>query len=114
MTRLRPAASALARRTLGGPLPRGKARRHSILVRILRVLLPAIMVGVVGLLATLIAAHAIKREAAAQRDANTPIRMVNPRFFGRDSLGRAYVLAAREATRDERSFQTVLLTDPEN
>lgn len=100
------------RRAIGGPLPRGKARRHSLLVRVLRVLLPAIMVAVIVLIGALIAAHAVKREAAAQRDADTPIHMVNPRFFGRDSAGRPYVLAAREASRDERAFQTVLLEQP--
>ena len=105
-------ASGLVRRAVGGPLPRGKARRHSVFVRILRVLLPLVMLAIVGLLAALIAAHAVKREAASRRDANTPIRMVNPRFFGRDSQGRPYILAAREASRDERSFQTVLLSAP--
>lgn len=70
------------------------------------------MVAVVATIAGFIAVHAIKREAAAQHDADTPIRMVNPRFFGRDSAGRAYVLAARQATREAQSFQTVLLDEP--
>ncbi|MEO7027046.1 MAG: LPS export ABC transporter periplasmic protein LptC [Caulobacteraceae bacterium] len=105
-------APSLVQRAVGGPLPRGKARRHSVFVRILRVLLPLVMLAIIGLLAALIAAHAVKREAASLRDANTPIRMVNPRFFGRDSQGRPYILAAREASRDERSFQIVLLGAP--
>ena len=78
----------------------------------LRVLLPLTMVGVVALLAALVAAHAIKRQAAAHRDANAPIRMVNPHFFGRDNQGRAYTLGARQAARDEKSFQRVLLNFP--
>ena len=71
-----------------------------------------IMLGVIGLLVTLVVAHAVRRQAAAHNDASTPIRMVNPHFFGRDSQGRAYTLGARQASRDEASFQTVLLNYP--
>jgi lipopolysaccharide export system protein LptC len=92
--------------------PRGKARAHSRLVRVLRWLLPMIMVGVLGALVALVAAHAIRRRDAAHRDAATPIEMVNPHFFGRDSQGRAYTLGARQAARDEQSFQRVLLSYP--
>ncbi len=92
--------------------PRGKARAHSVLVHVLRWLLPAIMVAVVATLAGLVAIHAIKRQAAAHRDATTPIRMVNPHFFGRDNQGRAFTLGARQAARDEQSFQMVLLSYP--
>jgi lipopolysaccharide export system protein LptC len=95
-----------------GSLPFGKARIHSRLVRLLRVVLPLIMVGIVGLLVALVVAHALRRQAAAQQNASTPIRMVNPHFFGRDSQGRAFTLGAQQASRDERSFQTVLLAYP--
>ncbi|MGH7021961.1 MAG: LPS export ABC transporter periplasmic protein LptC [Caulobacteraceae bacterium] len=93
-------------------LPRGKARAHSRFVRVLRVALPLIMVGVVGLLATLVVEHAVRRQAAAHQDATTPIRMTNPHFFGRDNQGRAFTLGARQAARDERSLQVVLLQYP--
>lgn len=93
-------------------MPRGKARAHSRFVRVLRWLLPAVMVGVVALLAGLVAAHAIRRQAAAHRNVETPIRMTNPLFFGRDAQGRPYTLGARQAARDERAFQTVLLQYP--
>ncbi len=93
-------------------LPRGKARAHSRFVRVLRWLLPAIMVGVLALLAGLVAAHAIRRQAAAHKDVATPIRMTNPLFFGRDAQGRPFTLGARQAARDERQFQTVLLKFP--
>jgi lipopolysaccharide export system protein LptC len=95
-----------------GPPPRGKARAHSHLVRLLRFLLPMIMVVVVGALVVLVVAHAVRRRDAAHRDASTPIEMVNPHFFGRDSQGRAYTLGARQAARDEQSFQRVLLNYP--
>ena len=74
--------------------------------------LPLIMVGVVVTLAGLVISHAMRRHAAAHRDVDTPIRMTNPHFFGRDNQGRAFTLGARQAARDERSFQTVLLQYP--
>ena len=95
-----------------GRPPRGKARVHSRLVRVLRVVLPMIMAGVIALLTWLVIAHAVRRQAAAHKDASTPIRMVNPHFFGRDTQGRAFTLGARQAARDETSFQTVLLSYP--
>lgn len=110
---LTPARTVTARGVgLSDRPPRGKARAHSRLVRILRWVLPMIMVGVIGVLTGLVAAHAIKRQAAARKDATTPIRMVNPHFFGRDNQGRAYTLGARQAARDEQSFQRVLLRYP--
>jgi lipopolysaccharide export system protein LptC len=93
-------------------LPKGKARAHSRFVRFLRVLLPVLMIGVLGLLTALVVQHAVKRQAAAHQDATTPIRMTNPHFFGRDNQGRAFTLGAREAARDERSLQVVLLQFP--
>ena len=92
--------------------PRGKARSHSRFVKVLRVALPLLMVGVVGTLGALVVSHAVRRQAAAHQDANTPIRMTNPHFFGRDNQGRAYTLGARQAARDEQSLQVVLLQYP--
>ena len=92
--------------------PRGKARAHSRLVRFLRIALPLIMVAVVVSLAAMVISHAARRHAASHKDADTPIRMTNPHFFGRDNQGRAFTLGARQAARDERSFQTVLLQYP--
>ena len=107
-----PTVAGGARHAVQGTLPRGKARVHSRFVRLLRVVLPLIMVGIVCLLIAMVAAHAVRRQAAAQKDASTPIRMVNPHFFGRDSQGRAFTLGAQQASRDEASFQTVLLAGP--
>lgn len=93
-------------------MPRGKARSHSRFVRFLRIALPALMIGVIATLAGLVAQHALRRHAAAHQDVATPIRMTNPHFFGRDNQGRAFTLGAREAARDERSLQVVLLQFP--
>jgi lipopolysaccharide export system protein LptC len=81
-------------------------------VRVLRIVLPLIMLVVVTGLAGLVISHALRRHAAVHKDADTPIRMTNPHFFGRDNQGRAFTLGARQAARDERSFQTVLLQYP--
>jgi lipopolysaccharide export system protein LptC len=104
--------SGLADGAAASRLPRGRARVHSRVVRTLRWLLPAIMVAVIAALATLVVIHAIKRQAAARDEASTPIEMVNPHFFGRDNQGRAFTLGARRASRDEASFQRVLLVYP--
>ena len=105
-----PASPAVARRAT--TLPRGRARAHSRFVRFLRVALPVAMVGVIVTLAALVGAHAIRREDSGRQDASTPIRMVNPHFFGRDDRGRAYTLGATEAARDDREMQKVLLRYP--
>jgi lipopolysaccharide export system protein LptC len=71
-----------------------------------------IMAGVVATLLGFVVVHALRRHDAAHRDDATPIELVNPHFFGRDSQGRPYTLGARQAARDTRSFQTVLLSFP--
>ncbi len=94
------------------PPPRGPARRRSLIVRILRWLLPAIMVAVIALLVGLVIEHTARRRSAAHREAQSPIRMVNPHFFGRDNQGRPYILGASQAARDEASLQQVRLLNP--
>jgi len=93
-------------------MPQGKARAHSRFVRLLRLALPLVMLGVLIVLAALVVQHAMKRQAAAHQDASTPIRMTNPHFFGRDNQGRAFTLGAQQAERDERTLQVVLLRFP--
>jgi lipopolysaccharide export system protein LptC len=104
--------SATARLPGADALPRGKARAHTRVVRVLRIALPAAMVGLILTLIGLVGAHAIKRQASGRQDSATPIRMVNPHFFGRDNQGRAYTLGARQAARDDQQFQKVLLDYP--
>ena len=40
------------------------------------------------------------------------IHMLNPRYYGRDEKGRAFVVAAREAVRDGRDIKQVTLAAP--
>ncbi len=49
---------------------------------------------------------------AKPADADAPIQLVNPRFVGRDKKGRAFVLTAKTATRDQKDYQRVLLDTP--
>ena len=98
--------------SLAAGMPHGKARAHTRFVRVLRIVLPLAMVGVVVLLAALVIQHAVRRQAAAHQDFMTPIRMTNPHFYGRDNQGRAFTIGARDAQRDESSLQVVLLEAP--
>jgi lipopolysaccharide export system protein LptC len=110
MSDLAPSAGLTARPA--GPLPHGAPRRRGLVVRTLRWLLPMIMLGVVALLVGLVAQHSARRRAASHREAQAPIRMLNPKFFGRDNQGRPYILAASQAARDEASLELVRLRNP--
>jgi lipopolysaccharide export system protein LptC len=70
------------------------------------------MIGIVALLVALVVQHAARRRAASNREAQAPIRMLNPKFFGRDNQGRPYILGASQAARDEASLELVRLRDP--
>jgi len=90
---------------------RRRARAHTRLVKILRWVLPLTMMVVIGLLAGMIGVNALKRSAAREEPARQ-ISMANPRFFGRDNQGRAFMLGASKAARDDHDFQKVLLQFP--
>ena len=88
-----------------------KWRRRSHLIRFFRIALPAIMAVMTLALLGWVGVQAL-RQAPSEQGSDVSVRMVNPRFRGRDENGRAFMLAAREAARDSRNFQRVLLTDP--
>jgi lipopolysaccharide export system protein LptC len=87
-------------------------RRRSRLMRLLRIVLPA-TVGLIlaGLTATVIY-NALNSQPGQARDTSAPIRLVHPRFVGRDDKGRAFVITAESATRDPHEYQRVLLLRP--
>ncbi|MFI4974838.1 MAG: LPS export ABC transporter periplasmic protein LptC [Caulobacterales bacterium] len=87
-------------------------RRHSLFVHLLRWLLPAAMLGMIALLAGLVALHAVRTQAARPRESPGQIRMINPHFVGRDQRGQAFTLSAQQATRDDSDPHEVLLTGP--
>lgn len=86
-------------------------RRRSRLVHALRIVVPGIIVAIILGLGAVVAFNAFRR-APAPAETNQPIRLVNPRFVGRDERGRAFVITAVSATRDAREYQKVYLDHP--
>jgi lipopolysaccharide export system protein LptC len=87
-------------------------RRHSRLIGVLRKVLPALMALIVLALLGGVAISGFLAAPHRIREALGSIHMVNPRFQGRDSKGRSFVLSAKEASRDEHDQQQVLLQEP--
>lgn len=87
-------------------------RRRSRLIQRLRRLLPAaIGLVLIGLLLAVVAAAVLGR--AGQDEGDGVIRMVNPKFYGRQEDGSAFTLSAREAARDRRRASRITLVSPE-
>jgi lipopolysaccharide export system protein LptC len=86
-------------------------RRRSHLIHFFRKALPAAMALMVLGLVGWVGWRAITNPTPVE-NATVSIRMVNPRFRGRDDNGRAFVMSASEAARDSRDFQRVLLKNP--
>ena len=84
-------------------------RRRSRLIRTLRVVLPAtiaiIFLGLVGSVAW----STFNAQPKTARGGDEPIRLVKPRFVGRDDKGRTFVLTAESAVRDRLDYQRVML-----
>jgi lipopolysaccharide export system protein LptC len=87
-------------------------KRRSRLIRALRILFPALIVLTLAGLAASVAYNTLARQPTAPVSSDEAIRLVNPRFVGRDEKGRAFVLTAVSATRDPRDYQRVLLDKP--
>ena len=89
-----------------------KWRRRSRLIRRLRVILPAGIGLVLATMAGFVIHTSLVGVKVTASDADAPIQLVNPRFVGRDNKGRAFVLTAKTATRDEKDYQKVNLDTP--
>jgi lipopolysaccharide export system protein LptC len=88
-------------------------RRHSRRIRALRTLLPALITALTVLVAGWAAVNTILlRMSAATRTSNMAIRMVSPKFLGRDQGGRPFVVGAALAVRDATTPQMIYLTKP--
>lgn len=87
-------------------------RRRSRTVRAMRVVLPATIGLILLSLVAAVVYNALTAQPAQPRDTSAPIRLVHPRFVGRDDKGRAFVITAQSATRDPRDYQRVLLDHP--
>ena len=87
-------------------------RRRSRLIRGLRIALPVVIGLILAGLAAAMVYNALTSQPGQARDTAAPIRLVHPRFVGRDDKGRAFVLTADSATRDPHEYQRVLLVRP--
>ena len=87
-------------------------RRRSRAVRAMRILLPSVIGLILAGLAGAIAYNALTAEPVQPGETAAPIRLMNPRFIGRDDKGRAFVITAQSAVRDPRDYQRVMLDKP--
>jgi lipopolysaccharide export system protein LptC len=88
-------------------------RRHSALIHFLRRALPAL----IGLFVLILLAWAgfttlALRLYGTGQTSGLSIRMVNPKFFGRDGSGKPFSLSAAGAIRDDNQFQRIYLDAP--
>jgi lipopolysaccharide export system protein LptC len=86
-------------------------RLHSRRIGLLRRALPATMGLIVLLLAGWVTVRGVQTRLGDARDSTALIHMSNARFFGRDGDGRAYVLSAAQAARDDADFQRIMLKE---
>ena len=93
-------------------LIRRRARAHSRQVAALRVILPAAIIALLGLLGAFVIAQAVREAAAGPKETPTQIQMISPHFIGRDDQGRDFNLTARIAVRDDADLQRVRLAAP--
>lgn len=87
-------------------------RQRSRLVRAARVALPIAVLGLLGAAAGQVVWRTVTAGARAPERPQAQIRMLNPRFFGQSSDGRAFLLTARSAVRDDADLKRVLLEGP--
>lgn len=87
-------------------------RRRSRLIRFLRIALPAMIALIFAGLVGSVAWSTFNAQPKQARGGDEPIRLVTPRFVGRDDKGRAFVLTADSATRDRLDYQRVILRKP--
>lgn len=89
-------------------------RRHSRLVKRLRWALPGFVAALLALLLGWAAFNTLIQPMGfgAAPNSATSIRMINPRFYGRDHGGKAFSVAAAFAVRDNNQFQRIYVEKP--
>ena len=91
-----------------------KFRRRSSAIRFWRRALPVVIALVVAVLVAWIAGRSLLIKATAPKPPQaTGLKMVNPRFYGRDNGNHAFVLGAAEAARDSSTGKSVALQAPD-
>lgn len=90
-----------------------RRRVHSRRIQFWRRALPIIIIGIAGLLVLWVGGRSLIVKLASSGSPKTAgVRMVNPRFYGRDTANRAFVLGAAEASRDLGDERRVTLAAP--
>jgi lipopolysaccharide export system protein LptC len=88
-------------------------RKRSQTIRFWRRALPVLIALIAGMLVLWVGGRSvIIKLTAPHGPRNTGVHMVNPRFYGRDTSNRAFVLGAREAARDMTTGKSVTLSSP--
>jgi lipopolysaccharide export system protein LptC len=86
-------------------------RRRSRLIRFWRKALPALMVLIsAGVLTQVVVRTVFGAHGPTAREQE--IRMLSPKFFGRDQSGRPYTVTAKDAVRDPVHNERVSLNQP--
>ena len=101
--------------TTDAPATRSTAdrwRRRSRTLRWLRIGVPALILVILLAMAGSVAWNSLRTKPETSGDPDAPIKLVNPRFVGRDDRGRAFVITAASATRSQNDYQRVILDRP--
>lgn len=88
-------------------------KRRTVVVSLARKALPAAILAILLGLAGWVGVRTLKSQVAALAINTRDIRMDNPRFYGRDSKDRPFLLAARQAIRKDSDPNRLTLAYPE-
>jgi lipopolysaccharide export system protein LptC len=88
-------------------------RRRSQAIRFWRRALPVVIILIAAVLVAWIAGRSLFIKATQPKPPQAAgLRMLNPRFYGRDNGNHAFVLGAAEAARDAKTGRAVTLSAP--
>ncbi len=91
------------------------ARKRSAVIKLLRLSFLVFAAAIILVIAVYIAINVLRKQpppAVAPVAVDGEVRMINPRFSGRDSAGRPYVVIADTATRRPDEPETTDLVNP--
>jgi lipopolysaccharide export system protein LptC len=88
-------------------------RRRSVLIHQMRKALPAAAIAIViGLIGWVVIKSLLSTIIDVRSGSATAIRMINAKFYGQNGEGQAYMLAAKEAARDNKDIKRIVLSGP--
>jgi lipopolysaccharide export system protein LptC len=88
-------------------------RRRSRMIHFFRKALPAAAASIVlGLIAWIVIKALLATIIDVRGGSGAAIRMINPKFYGQDGQGRAFMLGAAEAARTNDDLKQIVLTQP--